>query len=180
MLADDVAGRAYNKAEHNRALQEEIGRPRGSIEYKHQNVSAVLKGFGEEWISGNKPAFNFQSSLVDAVARWLARHPDWLVRPARSDARTVPSAARERSSLWIGPPPTHSNAPPPDELEQMTAIARKFDVAGRDARNRALGEAGSARRFTSRATNWRSPRHIATTGDWCGCGILHESCRRLN
>ena len=44
--------------------------------------------------------------------------------------------------LWIGPPPTHSNAPPPDELEQMTAIARKYDVAERDARNRALGRAG--------------------------------------
>lgn len=31
---------------------------------------------------------------------------------------------------------------PPDELEQMTAIARKYDVAERDARNRALGRAG--------------------------------------
>ena len=44
--------------------------------------------------------------------------------------------------LWIGPPPTHSNAPVPEELEQMTAIARKYDVAERDARNRALGRAG--------------------------------------
>lgn len=47
--------------------------------------------------------------------------------------------------LWIGPPPTHSNAPPPDELEQMTAMARKYDVAERDARNRALGRAGEER-----------------------------------
>lgn len=47
--------------------------------------------------------------------------------------------------LWIGPPPTHSNAPPPDELEQMTRIARKYDVAERDARNRALGRAGEER-----------------------------------
>ena len=47
--------------------------------------------------------------------------------------------------LWIGPPPTHSNAPPPAELEQMTVIARKYDVAERDARNRALGRAGEER-----------------------------------
>ena len=47
--------------------------------------------------------------------------------------------------LWIGPPPTHSNAPPPKELDQMTAIARKYDVAERDARNRALGRAGEER-----------------------------------
>ena len=47
--------------------------------------------------------------------------------------------------LWIGPSPTHSNAPPPDELEQMTAIARKYNVAERDARNRTLGRAGEER-----------------------------------
>lgn len=38
MLADDIVGRAYSKAEHNRLLQAVIGRPRGSIEYKHQNM----------------------------------------------------------------------------------------------------------------------------------------------
>ncbi|MCP3736333.1 DUF3883 domain-containing protein [Sphingomonas sp. RP10(2022)] len=48
-------------------------------------------------------------------------------------------------TLWIGPPPTVSNVPPPDELEQMQHIARRFDVAERDARNRALGRAGEER-----------------------------------
>jgi hypothetical protein len=143
MLSDDIAGRPYGKAEHNRILQAVIGRPRGSIEYKHQNISAVLKGLGEDWIPGYKPAFNFQASLVDAVVRWLDRHPDWLVPAARRGANA--SAGREAAPLWIGPPPTHSNAPPPDELEQMTAIARKYDAAERDARNRALGRAGEER-----------------------------------
>jgi len=32
----------------------------------------------------------------------------------------------------------------PDELDQTLATARKFDVAGRDERNRKLGEAGEA------------------------------------
>lgn len=145
MLADDLTGRPYSKAEHNRMLQAVIGRPRGSIEYKHQNISAVLKGLGEDWIPGYKPAFNFQASLVDAVVRWLDRHPDWLARVARVGIGPSPSALREEAILWIGPPPTHSNAPPPDELEQMTAIARKYDVAERDARNRALGRAGEER-----------------------------------
>lgn len=83
MLADDVARRPYNKAQHNRMLQAVIDRPRGSIEYKHQNISAVLKGLGEDWIPGYKPAFNFQTSLIDAVARWLARHPEWLASVSR-------------------------------------------------------------------------------------------------
>lgn len=145
MLADDIAGRSYSKAEHNRLLQAVIKRPRGSIEYKHQNISAVLKGLGEDWIPGYKPAFNFQASLVDVVVRWLDRHPDWLAPAARMVTGPSPSALREEAMLWIGPPPTHSNAPPPDELEQMTAIARKYDVAERDARNRALGRAGEER-----------------------------------
>jgi len=145
MLADDIAGRPYTKAEHNRRLQAVIGRPRGSIEYKHQNISAVLKGLGEDWIAGYKPAFNFQTSLVDAVVRWLERHPDWLARAALTGMGPSSSALREEAILWFGPPPTHSNAPPPEELEQMTAIARKYEVAGRDSRNRALGHAGEER-----------------------------------
>jgi hypothetical protein len=145
MLADDLAGRPYSKAAHNRLLQASISRPRGSIEYKHQNISAVLKGLGEDWIPGYKPAFNFQAALVDAVVRWLDRHPDWLLPAARMRSRPTPSTLREDGLLWIGPPPTHSNAPPPDELDQMMAIACKYDVAERDARNRALGRAGEER-----------------------------------
>lgn len=147
MLADDEAGRPYSKAEHNRRLQAAIGRPRGSIEYKHQNISAVLKGLGEDWIPGYKPAFNFQGSLVDAVARWLATHPTWLSPETRLSlaGEPSPSRVREAPTLWIGPPPTLGNVQPPDELEQMQHIARRFDVAERDARNRALGRAGEER-----------------------------------
>lgn len=143
MLASDVTGRRYSKAEHNRALQTQIGRGKGSIEFKHQNISAVLKGLGEDWIPGYKPAFNFQGALVDAVARWLAFNPTWLSPESRQGP--APTTVKEEPPLWIGPPPTHSNAPPPAELEQITAIATKFDVAARDERNRALGRAGEKR-----------------------------------
>ncbi len=145
MLADDQAGAEYNKAEHNRRLQLTIGRTRGSIEFKHQNISAVLKGLGEDWMVGYRPAFNFQSSLVDAVVRWMERHPQSLAPRAQASRDAAYSGFREEPALWIGPPPTHSNAPPPEELLQMTEIARKFDVAGRDERNRALGRAGEER-----------------------------------
>ena len=153
MLADDIVGRHYNKAEHNRQLQGRIDRTRTSIEFKHQNISAVLKGLGEEWIPGYKPAFNFQMTLVDAVARWLARHPDWLGR--MSGLRPV-TGLEEAARLWIGPPPTLSNQPPPQELEQMLHIARNFDVAGRDARNRALGRAArnACWRMNGRHCGW--------------------------
>ena len=77
MLGSDLSGQSYNKAAHNRNLVERTGRSRASIEWKHQNISAVLKAIGEPWITGYKPAFNFQTTLIDAVLKWLAAHPDW-------------------------------------------------------------------------------------------------------
>lgn len=142
MLTEDLAGHRYNKAAHNRALQERIGRSKGSIEFKHQNISAVLKGLGETWIYGYKPAFNFQMSLIDAVARHLQKQGGWLARTPIQPQSGVTEAA---GPIWISTPPTQQNTPPPDELEQMQAVARKFDVAGRDERNRALGKAGEER-----------------------------------
>ena len=143
MLAEDMAGRPYNKAQHRRELMPLLrDRTNGSVEFKHQNISAVLKGLGESWIPGYKPAFNFQMPLVDAVARWLALNPAWLGR--QPDAPPLTGLA-EASPIWTGPPPTMSNQPPPQELEQMLHIARKFDVAARDEQNRALGRAGEER-----------------------------------
>ena len=153
MLADDIAGRPYNKAVHNRDLQARIDRNRSSIEFKHQNISAVLKGLGEDWIPGYKPAFNFQMTLVDAVARWLALNPAWL---GRQPGLRPAGGLREAAQIWIGPPPTLSNQPPPQELDQMLHIARKFDVAGRDERNRALGRAGEERVLAHERASLRS------------------------
>ncbi len=142
MLVKDIAGQAYGKAAHRRRLLPRLRqRSEAAIEFKHQNISAVLKGLGEDWIPGYKPAFNFQMSLVDAVARWLAGNPAWL---GPSVAAGAAAGLREAAPLWVGPPPTLSNQPPPQELELMQQIARKFDAAGKDARNRALGRAGEA------------------------------------
>lgn len=153
MLANDVFKRSYNKAEHRRALLPLLNdRSEGSVEFKHQNISAVLKGLGEDWIPGYKPAFNFQMSLVDAVVRWLALNPAWLGRLQDSCPAT---GLQENTTIWIGPPPTLSNQLPPQELEQMLHIARKFDVAGRDERNRALGRAGEERVLTRERTSLR-------------------------
>jgi hypothetical protein len=143
MLAHDIAQEPYRKAEHRRRLRSNLnGRSDGSVEFKHQNISAVLKGLGETWINGYKPAFNFQSSLEDAVLRWLDRNRAWLERTPATKAK---GGFQDEEQIWIGPAPTLSNQPPPKEIDQMTRIARKFDVAGSDARNRVLGRAGEER-----------------------------------
>lgn len=165
MLKDDLTGQPYSKAEHNRQLVNRVGRGRSSIEFKHQNISAVLKGLGEPWILGYKPANNFQMSLVDAVLRWLTSHPGWTTRaPVLAPLRQM----NHPQPLWIGPPPTMRNTPPPEELEKMLAVAHKYDVAGRDARNRALGRAGEELIFHNErlVLNQAGQDHLAKKVRW--------------
>lgn len=154
MLADDVSGRPYSKAEHRRALLPLLNnRSEGSIEFKHQNISAVLVGLGEDRIPGYKPAFNYQMSLEDAVVRWLTANPSWLARVGEAP---LGNGLRETPQIWVVPSPTLSNQPPPQELEQVLHVARKFDVAARDERNRALGRAGEERALKHERAQLRS------------------------
>ncbi len=142
MLATDLAGRPYNKTEHNRHLLGQIDRSRHSIEYKHRNISAVLKGLGESWITGYLPAFKIQMSLADAVVRWLHRNSEFETPAPHVNA---PADTQRTAELVIELPPTLRNHTPPAELEQMQTIAHSFDVAARGERNRALGRAGEER-----------------------------------
>lgn len=50
-------------------------------------------------------------------------------------------------ALFVGIAPTLRNVPPPEEVEQVQRVARRFDVAGRDERNCALGYVGEERVF---------------------------------
>lgn len=143
MLTADLSGRFYRKADHNRRLQSLIDRSRGSIEYKYQNISAVLMGAGECWIPGYKPAFNFQMSLVNAVVRWLDHNSEELTLATSAGELAVDVA--EMNAIAIGPAPTVTERRPQHEVDQMRAIARKFDFAGRAERNRRLGRAGERR-----------------------------------
>lgn len=67
MLRRELAGESFNKAEENRKLQEIIGRSKGSIEFKHQNISAVLIEAKGIPIDGYKPMRNAQDRLRSEV-----------------------------------------------------------------------------------------------------------------
>jgi Domain of unknown function (DUF3883) len=145
MLIAEISGSDFNKSAHRREILAHLpNRNEGSVEFKHQNISAVLVGLGQPWITGYKPKARFQNSLVDAVLRWLEQRPDWSNLQFASPDETA-SRVREAPILWIGPAPTYSNEPPPIDATFMASIARKYDVAERDARNRSLGQAGEER-----------------------------------
>lgn len=139
MLVKELAGQPFKKAEHRRALIDTIARSEGSIEFKHQNISAVMLGLGQPWIEGYKPKANFQGALVDGVLRWLDARPDWCLKAPQKPSR---SGVSELPPLWIGPAPAQRNEPPPVDPEFMAQVASKYDTAERDERNRRLGRAG--------------------------------------
>jgi hypothetical protein len=133
MLDAERSGRAYVKAQRNRALREQIGRSRGSVEFKHQNISAVLLELGMDWVAGYKPAVNYQNALIDAVDRYLSLHGA-LLEPA-------PPAYRHEAvgTVFVPPPALDLSAA---KTARLTQLIRKFDPVERDHRNRALGRAG--------------------------------------
>src|SRR5208337_4446763 len=93
MLLADLSGKAYVKSRHSAALMAKIGRSHRSVEFKHQNISAVLDLLGMPWIPGYKPKFNFQNAIFDAIDRYLTKHES-ILEPAPK-AQTVPPAPAE-------------------------------------------------------------------------------------
>jgi hypothetical protein len=115
----------------------QIGRTHRSVEFKHQNISAVLDELGMPWIPGYKPKRNYQNAIFDAIDRYLTRNPA-ILEPTASPL----APPRSPAEIFVAPPIlTVANDPIPERLQRLV---RKFDPVERDHRNRALGKAGEA------------------------------------
>jgi hypothetical protein len=136
MLAEERAGRDYNKSEYRRSVIAAIGRKPGSIERKLQNVSAVLDEIGVPWIQGYKPLAHYQDALVAVVEQQLLRHPELFVA-----AGAGPQRVRDENEILVAPP-AFLNSDPESRPAAIRRLVGKFDPAARDARNRDLGKAG--------------------------------------
>jgi Domain of unknown function (DUF3883) len=137
MLSADLAGRVYVKSRHSAALMAQIGRTHRSVEFKHQNISAVLDELGLPWIPGYMPKRNYQNSIFDAIDRYLTVHP------AIIEATSAPPVVVTAESVVFVDPPmcTAKEQRIPERLQRLV---RKFDPVERDHRNRSLGKAGEA------------------------------------
>lgn len=77
MLNKDLINQPYNKTAHRKLLAEKLNsRSNGSIEFKHQNISAILVEMGFPYIPGYKPRFNYQSQLREVVLAHIAANQD--------------------------------------------------------------------------------------------------------
>ena len=75
MLSAELSGQPYSKSAHSKALMARIGRTHRSVEFKHQNISAVLDELGLPWIRGYIPKRNYQGAIFDAIERYLTGSP---------------------------------------------------------------------------------------------------------
>ena len=142
MLQIELAGGSFNKLERNKQIQRQIGRSKGSIEYKHQNISAVMEAFELPFVWGYKPASSFQELLSDVVLRHLTDSALF-----EKLAGTVRDPAVPTAGLSFSPAPRLTKHDVPKSTSRQ--YSQSLDPAARDARARELGEAGE--RFVFRA-----------------------------
>jgi len=75
MLSAELEGKSYSKADLRKNLLPLLNnRSEGSIEYKHQNISAVLANLGQPYIKGYLPRYNYQKLLEDIVLDYLIKN----------------------------------------------------------------------------------------------------------
>ncbi len=66
MLQSELNHAEYNKTSHRASIISLLNeRSEGSIEFKHQNISAALINMGLPFIKGYKPKFNYQKQMLE-------------------------------------------------------------------------------------------------------------------
>jgi hypothetical protein len=193
MLRAELSGAEVNKAERNRALQQGIGRSRGSIEFKHANISAALLELGDlPYIDGYKPRANYQRLLEQVILERLAIEPDFFDRladgPVVQPGRAAPTDFTRVEDLVEDPPEPVGGpgfqAPRLDRPDAARA-PRKLDFVRLDAQNRRLGRLGEqwalefeARRLHDVAERPDLARRILWIADVEGDGATFLLSRR--
>ena len=173
----DLASKPYVKSQHSRRLMVRIGRTHKAVEFKHQNISAVLDELGLPWIPGYIPKRNYQNAIFPAIERYLDHHPEILELAPGAGA----TALHPSNNVFVDAP-AHHKEPPKDPPPGLRRLIRKFDPVERDHHNRALGKAGEEFVFhveRSRLTAQQRPdlaRRVrwvaAEDGDGAGYDIL--------
>lgn len=183
MLEAELRGEEYNKTGHRRALAPLLrDRSDGSIERKHQNVSAILIELGYPYIFGYKPLSNYQALLLDAVVdRFSADAALTTTVRVAVEAPAIVPTVDDILSRWETPPEPSDPTSYRKVRERAPRVTSLVNYLEREARNSSLGLAGE--QFVLRFEKARLIRagrhaladrveHIATTiGDGAGFDV---------
>lgn len=188
MLKLELAGEPYSKTQENDRLRPLLnGRTKAAVEYKFQNVSAVLLENGWIYIDGYKPAVNVQRDLRNEVERQLRADGEIDRLMQRHVEVPTVDGATAGAELNETDPPSKALGTP-----EWNPRGIKRDYVYRDTMNRQLGLQGELavveieqRRLISRERRDLAERveHVSqTVGDGLGYDVRsfdHDGSDRL-
>jgi hypothetical protein len=153
MLLMEMEGRSFVKKQHRSRLLPQLDqRSEGSIEFKHQNISAVLNRLGEPHIKGYKPLPNYQQLLEDQVIKALQKYEAQL-NPLFEKYAEEPVAAspfsKQDFATCLEDRPSKSKLKP----RETSFRAVKVNYLEKEQKNRVLGAEGE--RFAIDYEKWR-------------------------
>lgn len=152
MFRKELAGLSYNKSAHRRKLTPLLTNRPNAVEFKHQNISAVLVKMGLPFIKGYKPLAGYQQLLADEVAIYLENDKYFFEKEFRkfADKKIEPIIKKINFEKVIdikGPAKTKR----PDREPSFTPIKTNF--LEKEQNNRQLGEKGE--QFVFEYEYWR-------------------------
>lgn len=184
LILEVVRGQDYNKAERNRELQKLLpARSRGSIEFKHQNISAVMIEMGYPYVEGYKPRSNFQGLLQEVVERRVYAMPELTATVAKLVEQPAEKPVRmdDILAIQVDPPTPAKRKEVLYEKHSVPRVTPKRNYLELEARNQSLGRAGEelVLEFEHQRL-WRAGHktlagridHISTKGEGHGFDIL--------
>lgn len=145
MLSLELQGEKYNKTAHRRVLMEQLdSRSDGSVELKHQNISAVLIEMGIPYIDGYKPRGNYQRKLLPtAIADYLANNLQLLsLFQADSDIEPIVPTVTDFLAAFDTPPKPEERSSNAVTEPRTIYIPNAINYLEREAQNQKLGDAG--------------------------------------
>jgi hypothetical protein len=142
MLSAELKGEVYSKAIHRRALLPLLAnRSEGSVEFKHQNISAVLINMGQPYIKGYLPRFNYQHILEDKVIEYLIRKPAIENQfKIFAEKQIIKPKKEVNFEKFVFDLPVIANISEPETIYSRNPI--KINYLEREQSNRNLGNSG--------------------------------------
>jgi len=141
MLKKELKGITFNKTQHRKAIMPLLnGRSHGSVEFKHQNISAVLSEMGYPFIKGYKPRFNFQKTKLIRIVDGYIRLDLELEPLFKAFSDKVPDVRPlfEYSSVLVSAPEIKE----PKHRIQLDRRPIKTNFLEKEQENKKLGEKG--------------------------------------
>jgi hypothetical protein len=168
MLSVELAGQKYSKAEHRKKLLPLLNhRSGGSIEYKHQNISAVLANLGQPFIKGYLPRYNYQMLLEDKVLDYLIGNGN-LENQFKifADKELIQSSLKVNYNEIVVDPPAIKTFTEPEIGYKRNLI--KVNYIEKEQRNSKLGKIGEEIVFNYEKWNLINigKHHLADKVEW--------------